>query len=68
MHQHQTIYVFEYQENYLHPVKMHEIETVAKRGDDCSLDTTKIQNVLRFQLSDVETGLKKMRQQERFER
>ncbi len=56
--------LFGYEEEYLHPVKMREIATVAKRGNDCSLDTTKISTVLGSQLSDVETGLKKMLQQE----
>jgi len=55
---------FNYPQKYLHPIKMREVETVAKRGDDCSLDTTKIQHLLSFQLSDVTTGLNKMQQQE----
>lgn len=53
--------IWGFDEQHLHPVQMKEIETVAKRGYDCSLNTDKVQNLLSFKLSDVETGLQQMK-------
>jgi dTDP-4-dehydrorhamnose reductase len=53
--------IWGFDEQHLHPVQMKEIETVAKRGYDCSLKTDKIQTLLSFQLSDVKSGLQQMK-------
>lgn len=53
--------VFGYSDKCLQPVRMQEMATLAQRGKDCSLDTQKMQAVLSFQMSDVTTGLKKMK-------
>ncbi|PID56538.1 NAD(P)-dependent oxidoreductase [candidate division KSB3 bacterium] len=45
----------------LHPVQMEEVDTLARRGYDCSLISAKIQHILSFQLSDVRTGLQQMK-------
>jgi hypothetical protein len=41
---------------------MQDIDAAAERGSDCSMNIEKIQQLLSFQLSDVNTGLKKMKQ------
>ena len=53
---------FGYDEQYLQPVTMQEVELSAKRGSDCSLNTQKIRNLLHVKLSDVDSGLRAMRQ------
>lgn len=53
--------IFGYEEQYLHQVKMQEIDMAAKRGCDCSLSNRKAQKFLSFQLSDVTGGLQKMK-------
>jgi dTDP-4-dehydrorhamnose reductase len=53
--------IFGYDEQWLRPVKMQDVATTAQRGSDCSLNTKKIQNLLSFQLSDINTGLQNMK-------
>lgn len=55
--------IFGYTEQGLEPIKMHDLDFKAERGSDCSLKTDKIQQYLSFPLSDVETGLQKMKQE-----
>lgn len=54
--------IFDYNEQYLHSAKMQDIDTAVKRGNDCSLNSQKIQKVLSFQLSNVKAGLHAMKQ------
>ena len=54
--------LFNYDAQYLIPAAMHEVNSSAKRGADCSLNAKKIQKLLSFQLSDVKTGLQAMQQ------
>ncbi len=53
---------FGYDERYLQPVAMPEIELPAQRGSDCSLNIQKIQTLLNMKFSDVDSGLRAMRQ------
>ena len=53
---------FGYDDQYLQPVTMHEVEKSAQRGSDCSLNIQKIQTLLNVKLSDVDSGLRAMRQ------
>lgn len=53
---------FGYDEQYLQPVTMQDVELAAKRGSDCSLNSHKIRSLLSVKLSDVESGLRAMRQ------
>lgn len=53
--------IFGYEEQWIYPAKMQDVTTTAQRGRDCSLNTKKIQQLLSFQLSDVDTGLQKMK-------
>lgn len=53
--------IFGYEEQWICPAKMQDVTTTAQRGSDCSLNTKKIQQLLSFQLSDVDTGLQKMK-------
>jgi len=53
--------VFGYNDQWLRRTKMQGIDSRAQRGSDCSLNTEKIQRLLSFQLSDVNTGLQKMK-------
>ncbi len=55
--------VFDYDEQYLHAAKMQDIDLTARRGNDCSLNSKKVQKLLSFQLSDVKTGLQAMNQE-----
>lgn len=53
--------IFGYDEQWIRPTKMQDVTTTAQRGSDCSLNTTKIQKLLSFQLSDVTSGLQRMK-------
>ena len=53
--------IFGYEAKYLHGVKMAEVESSASRGGDCSLNIKKVRALLSFELSDIETSLKKMK-------
>ena len=59
--------IWGFDEQHLHPVQMKEIQTVAKRGYDCSLNSDKIQKILSFQLSDVRSGLQQMKDSQELE-
>jgi dTDP-4-dehydrorhamnose reductase len=53
--------IFGYDKQWIRPAKMQDVTTTAQRGSDCSLNTKKFQQLLSFQLSDVDTGLQKMK-------
>jgi len=53
--------IFGYDPQYLRPTAMPELENDAELGKDCSLSSNKIQKLLSFQLSDIPTGLQKMK-------
>ncbi len=54
--------IFDYDQALLHPVIMQDVPSNAARGADCSLNSTKIQQKLSFQLSDVTAGLRQLYQ------
>ena len=53
--------IFGYDNQWISPITMQDISTMASRGRDCSLNSEKFQKFLSFQLSDVDTGLQKMK-------
>lgn len=55
-------HIFGYDQALLRPVTMHDLPSTAARGADCSLNSSKIQRELSFQLSDVTTGLARLHQ------
>ncbi len=54
--------IFGYDKTYLQPVKIQNLDVKPRRGNDCSLNNKKVQKLLSFQLSDVTTGFKNMKQ------
>lgn len=54
--------IFGYSSRLLQPVAMQDLPATAARGADCSLNSSKIQRELSFQLSDVTTGLTQLSQ------
>jgi len=54
--------IFGYDQALLRPVTMQDVPSNAARGADCSLNSTKIQQELSFQLSDVAAGLRQLYQ------
>lgn len=55
--------IFGYDPKHLRAVAMNDIPSLAPRGADCSLNSHKAQKLLSFTLSDVATGLEKMKQE-----
>ncbi len=53
--------IFGYDPKFLRAVTMNDMPSLVPRGADCSLNITKAQKLLSFELSDVATGLEKMK-------
>ena len=54
--------IFDYSQDLIHPVQMRERASTVPRGADCSLNSSKVQHLLSFELSDVTTGLQQLHQ------
>jgi dTDP-4-dehydrorhamnose reductase len=53
--------IFGYNNQWIRPITMQDSSMMVPRGRDCSLNSEKFQKFLSFQLSDVDTGLQKMK-------